>query len=129
MTHHATPSTRLHWRLSKAGFRHKAITLAPTMKCPLIRRSSEQRSESHTNCKPPANRNTLSPGLTSSKQDPPVLVETEVTAFSGDYHQPAAPKRYATVKADLRVVHLTDRFSHQQVIHIPSTPQTSITKG
>lgn len=90
------------------------------MKCPWIHCSGKQRSESHTNCKPPAIRNTLSPGLTSSKQDPSVLVETEVTTFNEDYHQPAAPERCTTVEVDLQVVYLTDRFSHQQVIHILS---------
>jgi hypothetical protein len=32
------------------------------------------------------------------------LVKTEITAFSGDYHQPAIPERYATVEADPQVV-------------------------
>ena len=54
--------------------------------------------------KQPVTASTLSPGLTCFKQDLPVLVKTGITAFSGDYHQPAAPQRYTTVKADLQVV-------------------------
>src|ERR1700729_3897437 len=71
---------------------------------------------------------TLSLDLTKFKHTSPCPLQTAIVAFGGDYQRPTAPERHATVTADPRVVYLTDRFSHRQVIHILLLLQALITK-
>ena len=44
--------------------------------------------------------------------------KTRITAFSEDYHKPAAPLRHAAVQVDLRVVTWRAGLAHRQSIHI-----------
>ena len=44
--------------------------------------------------------------------------KTRITAFSEDYHGPAAPPRHTAVQVDLRVVIWWAGLAHRQLIHI-----------
>jgi hypothetical protein len=93
-------------RLSKVGVHYKAIRFAPTMKCPWIRYSNKELSKKIvlTHKQPATGTPYPQVSQVSSKISLSLGKKTKITAFNGDYHQPAAPKRYATVEADLRVV-------------------------
>lgn len=58
-----------------------------------------------------------SPDLTNFKRVLPVQ-RTKITALVEDYQRLAVRLSHCTVAADLRVVTLHNRVSHQQVIHI-----------
>ena len=64
-----------------------------------------------------SNGNTLSPGLTGSRHRSP-CPKTRITAFSEDYHRPAAPSRHAAVWVDPQVVICRAGLAHRQLIHI-----------
>jgi hypothetical protein len=86
--------------LSTAGVRYKASIL-PYVNSSTV--TTRIPSENVLSTIVTSRRNTLYPDLTSSKQALPVQ-RTEITAFTEDYQQPAAPKKMRAVTAYLQVM-------------------------
>ena len=86
--------------LSTAGVRYKASNLPYVNPSTVTTRIP---SENVLSTIVTSRRNTLYPDLTSSKQALPVQ-RTEITAFTEDYQQPAAPKKMRAVTAYLQVM-------------------------
>ena len=101
-----TPSTDLphqSGKLSRVGVRYEA-KMPPHFKCSLIRCSYVRRStEKCTSTTQPATGTPYPQASQVSGTDLPVQ-RTRITAFGGDYHEPAAPIRHAAVQVDPQVV-------------------------
>lgn len=99
------------------GVRYEAL-MPPHLKCSLICCSCTRHSTVKcTSTIQPATETPYPQVSQVSGIDLPVF-QTGITAFSEDYHGPAAPLRHTAVQVDLRVVNRRAGLAHRQSIHI-----------